>query len=248
MTDTGDHVPLPVPSHVLEAAAKMEIAFEPGEPERLAAFLDLLLATNRRFNLTAITDPDSAWTRHILDSLSLLPVIASIGMPGRIADVGSGGGLPAIPLAILLPGTHVTLIESTGKKARFLREAVAALELSNVTVVTERAEVLGHDREGFRERFPIVTARAVGPLPVLLELTTPLLSPGGCLLAIKGERAADELEASRPALTALLCTHEASIRTATGTIVVIRKGGRTPRIYPRRPGEPKRAPIGSTSA
>ena len=248
MTSANDLPVLVPPAGFDAAAAELHVAFEPGEREQLGRFLALLLEANQRFNLTGITDPEEAWTRHILDSLSLLPIIASIGVPNRLADVGSGGGLPALPLAIVMPQTQFVLIESTGKKARFLEETAAALGLSNVQVVCDRAETLGHDRHEFRERFDMVTARAVGPLPVLLELTTPLLAPYACLLAIKGERAAEEVAASVVALRALLCTHETSIRTATGTIVVIRKGGRTPRAFPRKPGEPKRSPLGSTTA
>lgn len=228
----------------LAACDEAGIAFEPGELERYGAFLRLLMTANGRFNLTAIRDRESAWMRHIFDSLSLLPVIMSMERVQRMADVGSGGGLPAVPLAIALPDVRFMLIESTGKKAAFLQEAAAELGLANVEVVNDRAEVVGRDREHHRETYDIVTARAVGPLPVLLELTVPLAREGGLVLAIKGEKAAAEVEAAKAALQALHSTVIDQLRGETGTIVVIEKRRATPKLYPRRPGEPKRAPIG----
>ena len=231
----------------LAACEEAGIAFEPGERERYGAFLRLLMAANERFNLTAIRDRESAWMRHIFDSLSLLPVIMSLGGVQRIADIGSGGGLPAIPLAIALPDVRFTLIEATGKKATFLEQTTAELGLKNVAVVNDRAEVAGQDRETHRERYDIVTARAVGPLPVLLELTVPLAREGGLVLAIKGEKAGEEIEAAKEALHALHSTVIDQLRGETGTIVVIEKRRATPKLYPRRPGEPKRAPIGGSA-
>lgn len=228
----------------LAACAQVGLAFEPGELERYGAFLRLLMEANARFNLTAIRDRESAWMRHIYDSLSLLPVVASLEGVQRIADVGSGGGLPAIPLAIALPNVRFTLIESTGKKAAFLREAADALGLGNIEVVNDRAEVLGRDREHHREQYDIVTARAVGPLRVLLELTVPLARLRGLVLAIKGGKAAEEVDEAKAALHALHSAVIEQLRGETGTIVVVEKRRVSPKIYPRRPGEPKRAPIG----
>jgi 16S rRNA (guanine527-N7)-methyltransferase len=218
------------------------VVLEPGEPERLAAFLDLLLDANTRFNLTAITDRDEAWRRHIFDSLTLLPYIGQAEAK-RVLDVGSGGGLPGVPLAIVLPHVKFTLIEATGKKATFLRETAERLGLSNISVVNERAETAAHDREHHREVYDMVITRAVGKLPVLLELTVPFAKVGGHVLAIKGENAAEEIAEAKRALHALHGAVVDTHRTPTGTIVVIEKQRTTPRIYPRRPGEPKRAPL-----
>ena len=225
----------------LQAAESLAIVFEPGDLDRLSRYLALLLEANTRFNLTAITDPQQAWMRHMLDALTLLPPIAS-AQAAQVADIGSGGGVPAIPLAIVLPDVQFTLIESTGKKASFLRDAAADLALKNVTVLSERAESLGQD-PGHRERYDIVTARAVGRLNVLLELTVPLAAVGGHVLAIKGEKAAEEIAEARQALHRLHCSVVNTTRTPTGTIITIEKSRKTPRIHPRRPGEPKRAPL-----
>ncbi len=189
-----------------------------------------------------MTDHESAWLRHIGDSLTLLPLIAS-AEASRVIDIGSGGGLPALPLAITMPNVAFTLVESTGKKANFLQATAAALELGNVTVINGRAEEIGQDRMHHREQYDIVTARAVGKLNVLLELTVPLARVGGHVLAIKGERAPEEISEAKPALHALHCQVIDTLRTETGTIVMIEKLRRTPKLYPRRPGEPKRAPL-----
>lgn len=231
------------PAEFITAAAAQGLEFEAGELQRLAQFLALLLDANTRFNLTAITDPAQAWTRHILDSLTLLPLLEAADAK-RVIDVGAGGGLPGLPLAMTLPNVEFTLLEATGKKARFLREAVAALGMTNVVVVNDRAEVVGQDHQRHREQYDAVLARAVGRLPVLLELTVPLARVGGLVLAIKGEKAGEEIVEAKAALHLLHAAVSETLQTPTGTIVVIEKLRATPRSYPRGPGEPKRLPLG----
>lgn len=234
---------------VLAAAESQGIAFEPGDLDRLGRHLAYLRDANRRFNLTAVDEPEAMWTRHVLDSLALLPVIEALredrgGGALRIIDVGSGGGFPGMPLAVALHDREVTLLEATGKKARFLREVVDALGLEGVVVEQARAEEAGRDRERHREGYDAVVSRAVGPLPTLLELTVPFAKVGGIVLAIKGERAAEEIAESKAALHALHARALDPIRTPTGTIVVVEKLRTTPKLYPRRAGEPKRVPLG----
>ncbi|MEY4581797.1 MAG: putative glucose-inhibited division protein [Pseudomonadota bacterium] len=207
----------------------------------LRRYLDRLLETNRSFNLTAITDPDEAWSKHVLDSLTLLPDLRELVSGSRVVDVGSGGGLPGLPLAIVLPTLHFTLLEATGKKARFLAETATALGLPNVTVVNDRAESFGHGSE--REQFDATTARAVSRLPVLLELTLPLIKVGGLSLSIKGEQAPREVEEAKNALLALQGHVESTRRTSTGVVVRVRKLAATPPKYPRQAGERKRVPV-----
>lgn len=208
---------------------------------RLGQYLALLLETNRSFNLTAVTDPGEAWRKHILDSLSLVPSFAARPELSQVIDVGSGGGLPALPLAIALPDRKFTLLEATGKKARFLDDTRRALGLDNVGVVSERAEDFAQGAG--RARFDVVTSRAVSRMSVLLELTLPFLRTGGLCLALKGEQAEQEIHEARRALSVLGGTVSAVQRTSTGTIVRIDKHAPTPAKYPRRPGEPKRAPL-----
>ena len=161
-----------------------------------------------------------------------------------VIDVGSGGGPPGLILACVSPDIQFTLLEATGKKAAFLEEAVARLGLENVRVVADRAETAGRDREAHREQYDVVTARAVGPMPVLAELAIPFARVGGHILAIKGSRAQEDIDAAKEALYRLHSRVIDTHRTASGTIVVIEKDRRTPKIYPRRPGEPKRIPLG----
>lgn len=229
------------------------LELETGELERLARFLSLMLASNDVVNLTAITEPEEAWRRHIFDSLSLLPFfqemsesMAEVGQRLSVADVGSGGGLPAIPLAIVHPEVDFTLIESTGKKAMFLNHAIAELELPNVRVLKARAEEAGQDVRNHREAYDVVTARAVGRIIVLSELTAALAKVGGMVLLTKGAKAPEELAEASLALKKLGLTHAGTHETPTGRIVALEKVDQTPRTYPRRPGEPKRAPIGSS--
>ena len=134
--------------------------------------------------------------------------------------------------------------QATGKKAAFLQETAEALGLGNVVVLDERAETIGEPGCVHRGAWDVVTARAVGAMNVLLELAVPLLVEGGMLLAIKGERAGEELDAASEALRVLKSRVVERRRTPTGTIVVVEKVDRTPADYPRRPGEPKRLPLG----
>ncbi len=233
-----------VPSEFLDQLAALRIELEPGELEQLSRFIDVLYAANERMNLTAVRDRETAWLRHVLDSLSLLPHLQEAQVD-RVLDLGSGGGLPGLPLAITMPHVEFLLLEATTKKADYLTETAGVLGCTNVSVLDERAEIVGEPGCLHREAYDAVTARAVGPMPVLLELTVPLVKPGGVVLAIKGERADEELKAARQALRVLDCEVLDRCRTTTGTIVIIRKNGETSPDYPRRPGEPKRSPIGS---
>ena len=157
----------------------------------LRAYLALLDRWNRTYNLTAIRDPREMVSKHLLDSLAMhasVDAIAAAG--GSLADLGTGAGLPGIPLAIVKPGLQVALVESNGKKARFMREAVRTLGLANARVVESRIEAF--DAPG---AFDAITARALATLPLILELGGHLLKPGGVLLAMKGVLPADEIAA-----------------------------------------------------
>jgi 16S rRNA (guanine527-N7)-methyltransferase len=230
-----------IPREVVEGAAAYGAALDGPLGQALSRFLERLLETNRSFNLTAITDPGAAWTRHVLDSLSLLPALRGDPTLQQIIDVGSGGGLPGLPLALALPERSFTLLEATGKKAEFLAQVGAELGLRNLTVVHARSESYGQGAG--RARFDAATARALSRLPVLLELTLPLLRVGGMCLALKGEQAAAEIDEARRALSLLGGELRETRRTPTGTVVIIDKARATPARYPRRPGEPKRSPL-----
>jgi len=156
----------------------------------LLDYLALLDRWNRTYNLTAIRDPREMVVKHLLDSLAMHAHVRGIG---TLADLGSGAGLPGIPLAIVVPELQVTLVESNGKKARFLREAVRTLRLGNARVAETRAERLGEPGV-----YDAITARALATLPELLAAGAHLLGDGGRLLAMKGAHPHDEIAALPP--------------------------------------------------
>jgi 16S rRNA (guanine527-N7)-methyltransferase len=169
---------------LLEGARSLGIELSDEQAGKLVAHLDLLDDWNQRMNLTAIRDRGQQLTKHLLDSLSVRPFLRG----SRIADVGSGAGFPGIPLAIVSPDLHFALIESTGKKCRFLEHVRDTLALNNVEVVQARAEAFKP-----AARFETVLARAVGPVADLVRNAGPLVAGGGRLLAMKGRFPEDEL-------------------------------------------------------
>jgi 16S rRNA (guanine527-N7)-methyltransferase len=226
-----DPTALAPPDDLVARAAALGVTLDARAVARLGDYLGRLLAMNERMNLTAITDPAEVWTRHALDALTLVPLLGDLKAGARVVDVGSGGGVPAIPLAIARPDLKVTLVEATQKKAAFLEAVAKALGLANVTVRAQRAELVG--RADLRGLFDVATARAVGRIAMLAPLAAPLVKPGGRVLLIKGQRADEELEEATLVLAEQRCTHEQTIDTPTGRIVVLRLG----------PAEPRKAPV-----
>ena len=215
------------------------------------AHVRLLLAWNEAINLTAIADPAAVATRHVVDSLVALPLLAggpshATAGPLRLLDLGSGGGFPGLTLAAALPGSRVTLVDSVAKKARFLDAAVAAAGLADrVTVRAMRAEELGAREPA---AWDVVTARAVAALADLVELALPMLRIGGQLVAWKGPDIEAELVAAAAAARALggeaPATHAVTGLPALAghRIVIVRKLAATPPGYPRDPARRKRLP------
>ena len=169
---------------LLDGARGLGIELDAAQCAQLVAHLDLLDDWNTRMNLTAIRERPAQITKHILDSLTMVPWLRG----ARVADIGSGAGFPGIPLAIVVPGVHFVLVESVGKKCRFLECVRETLQLENVEVVQSRAE----DYQPM-DRFDSVIARAVGPLADLVKHAGGLVAGGGRLLAMKGRYPEDEL-------------------------------------------------------
>ena len=227
---------------VLEKLQLAHISLSDQQQGQLARYAELLLETNQQFNLLSQkTTATDIWHRHILNCLLLTPLIGPDCK--NILDVGSGAGLPGIIFAIAYPAIQVTMIESRGKKAHFIQSIIEELNLTNTSVRAERAEELAHDPT-LREQFDVVTARALAPLPTLLELTIPFLRIHGKLLAIKGERHMEEVERSQNALKTLDCAVNEYVSIDNqSTVVVIKKQSATQPHYPRATGLPKKLPL-----
>lgn len=213
--------------------------------ERLAREL---IERNTKVNLTAITDPSGIALKHFLDSFTALAARRWTGQE-RVVDVGSGAGFPGLALRIALPGSSVALVESVGKKCRWLEEISATLDLDRVAVHNARAEALGTDRT-HRGRYDVGTARAVGSLAVCLEYLVPLLAVGGDAIVWKGQVDL-ELPAARQAAAALGAELTAVVPTSSigagellpgRHLVVVRKTAPTPLRFPRTSAEMKRRP------
>ena len=217
-----------------------------GFADAVERFVGLLLDANRRVNLTRVVEPEAVARLHLLDSIAALPLIDAMA-PRRALDLGSGGGVPGLVLALARPGVSWTLVDSVRKKADALRSFAADLGLRNVEVVAERAEVVGRDSQR-RESYDVVTARACAALPVLAEYALPLVAVGGSLLAWKGRLADEELDAGAGAARLLGGgapeVHPTGIEAlGDHRFVVVPKSSLTPPAYPRRPGEPSRRPL-----
>jgi 16S rRNA (guanine527-N7)-methyltransferase len=216
---------------------------------RAERFVELLLAANARLNLTRVVEPAAVARLHLLDALAALPLLDALA-PNMAMDLGSGGGVPGIPLALARSDIHWTLVDSVAKKADALRRFAESLGLGNIEVIAERAETLGRS-PAHRAGYDLVAARACAGLPVLAELALPLLRTGGALLAWKG-RLDDDSEEVRGGRAAAAQLGGGSPRllptglAALGdhTFVMVPKEGPTPARYPRRPGEPRRRPLG----
>lgn len=184
----------PEAAELRAGAQALGLALDDSAVERLLRFGALLVKWNATHNLTAIRSSDEIRTHHLLDSLSLAAPLAR-WMPARgrrVLDVGAGGGLPGIPLAIVRPDLEFTLVDAVQKKVAFLRQARLELGLANLAAVHGRVEALA------LEPFPLITARAFAALPKFCELTRRLLLPGGVWLAMKGVRPEAELAALPP--------------------------------------------------
>jgi 16S rRNA (guanine527-N7)-methyltransferase len=204
--------------------------------DRVHAYARLLLDWNRRVNLTGAHSM-AQLDRHLADARGLL-VLGWSGVESVI-DIGSGGGLPAIPLAIHFPKIRFTLVEADRQKAAFLRHAAGTLDLANVAVAAARAEVLARD-PAYRERFDRAIARAAAPPAVLLELALPFVRVGGLLV---DEVGAVDLQALEAAARTLGGGAPSLHPVTSGSVLLVSKLAPTPAQYPRRPGIPQRQPL-----
>jgi 16S rRNA (guanine527-N7)-methyltransferase len=227
-------------------AQKMGITLRSTQLNQFELYYHELIAWNEKVNLTGITARDEVITKHFLDSLSCLKAVPHL--PKMVVDVGTGPGLPGLALKIAQPHLHLTLIEATRKKVKFLHHLVAELNLDQVTILGNRAEEVGR-QPAHRGHYQLAVARAVAPLRVLVEYMLPLLKKGGLMLAQKGTDPADEIAAAANALGILGGQHQKTIPVtipnleASRHLVLIKKVKATPRQYPRKAGTPTKKPI-----
>lgn len=211
----------------------------------LAQHAAMVVEANRKFNLTAITDPAEMAVKHYLDSLSCCLAVDFAAVKS-VCDVGAGAGFPGVPLAICFAQTDFTLVESNHKKAAFLERVVEELGLRNSRVIAERAETVG--RGTLRESFDVVVSRGVADLAVLAEFCLPLVRVGGSFLAMRGKRGEDELSDSKQVFVILGGGRLSSVRldiegAGERVLIIVRKESPTPDKYPRRPGVPEKRPL-----
>jgi 16S rRNA (guanine527-N7)-methyltransferase len=218
--------------------------------EQFQLYYQELIEWNRRLNLTAITGYETVQVKHFLDALTVVLAVRSPSGRGiRLIDVGTGAGIPGIPLKIVMPDVELVLLDATKKKANFLQHIVNKLDLKGVAVVVGRAEEIAHQPE-YRQQFDLVLSRAVANLPVLVELTLPFCATGGRFIAQKKGDRKDEVQEAQGAIELLggrlteLRKIELSEFDDERWLVVIDKVRETPPSYPRRPGIPAKRPLG----
>jgi 16S rRNA (guanine527-N7)-methyltransferase len=240
-------------SILVSGARELGVELDAHQLDLFERYYRLLKSASSRMSLTSVTGYEAVQQRHFLESLALLPALRQAdllasGGRERVLDLGAGAGLPGLPLKIAVPDLSLTLLEATARKAAFLRQAVSELALEQVEVLLGRAEEVARQADR-RQAYELVVARAVAPLPTLLEMALPFLRIGGVLAAPKGSRAPQEVTRSERALGllggTLLSVTPLAIPGAPHRpwLVLVRKVAPTPEVYPRRPGIPAKRPL-----
>ena len=212
--------------------------------ESFKKYYEFLVEENEKYNLTSITEKEEAYIKHFYDSIQLEKAI-NINEVQTLCDVGSGAGFPSIPLKIVYPHLHITIIEPTLKRCNFLNQLVKLLNLQNVTIINDRAENMAN----LRETFDIVCARAVASMPVLLELCVPLVKINGRFISLKGSSFHEELIASKNAIKLLnvkvekIYEYELLNNYGKHSIITFTKETKTNTKYPRKYSVIKNKPL-----
>ena len=248
-TRLEDLAPLPAAYHeTLDAGlVALGITLEPGARQGIDAHVRFLLAWTDAINLTAIREPADVARLHVLDSLAAVPPLTALGID-RLLDIGSGGGFPGLPLAAALDLGRALLVDSIGKKVRFLQAVVEATGTGRrIAAEQARSETLARDPRD-REAWPAVTARAVASLADLVELGLPLVAPGGVLVAWKRVPLDAELDGAAGALAALRAGPVRVVPSGVPgledhRLVIVPRGGRIDARFPRDPAERRRRPL-----
>lgn len=228
-----------------DGAAQLGITLDDTQTEQFIKYARLLKEWNEKINLTAITDDEGIASKHFLDSIT---AVLTGKVSGRLIDVGTGAGFPAIPIKIVKPQTEVVLLDSLNKRLNFLNEVCAELGLENISTVHARAEDGGRDAQ-LREKFDVAVSRAVANMSVLCELCLPFVRVGGYFLALKGPLADEELAGAKRAIAVLGGEVESVMEVdipfteLNHKIIIVKKVRHTPMQYPRKAGIPTKTPI-----
>lgn len=210
-------------------------------------YYELLVEWNEKINLTAITEPREVAIKHIVDSLSCYQKELFTGQVSLI-DVGTGAGFPGLPLKIFCPELKLTLLDSLNKRVKFLQLVVDELGLKDVEVIHARSEEAARNKK-YREKFDLVTARAVARLPIICEYCLPFVKQGGTFIALKGRQYEEEIQEAQKAFSVLGGKLVKSMPVKLPeledkrAVVYIKKEKATPKVYPRKAGTPERNPI-----
>lgn len=231
----------------LEALREHGIELSDTQQAQFFRYFELLVEWNEKMNLTAITDEPSVYLKHFFDSISMA-FFTDLNGKKTICDVGAGAGFPSLPLKICFPQLEVTIVDSLNKRISFLENLAEELKLDKVNFVHARAEDFGQNKK-YREKFDIVTARAVARLSVLSELCVPLVKKGGSFISMKGAAATEELKDAEKAIVTLGAKLEEKhsfvlpIENSERSVFIFTKVKNTPGKYPRKPGIPNKTPI-----
>ncbi|KGG54461.1 16S rRNA (guanine(527)-N(7))-methyltransferase RsmG [Lactobacillus sp. wkB10] len=237
------------PEQFVQELSKRNFKLNENQINQFNQYFTSLIETNKKVNLTRITEKDDVYLKHFFDSITPLFTFGEIFTKSQtLCDVGAGAGFPSIPLKIMVPELRVTIVDSLGKRLNFLQELITQLDLKNVALVHGRAEDVGQNKQ-YREQFDIVTARAVANMAVLSEYCLPLVKKNGNFIALKGPKAEDELNSSQKALKSLggktITVKELQLPHSSEdrTLILVKKVQATPKKYPRQAGTPHRKPI-----
>lgn len=231
----------------IEALKEMGIELSDTQIAQFKKYFELLVEWNEKMNLTAITDFEGVYLKHFYDSISA-SFYFDFTKVESLCDVGAGAGFPSLPIKICFPHLHVTIVDSLNKRITFLNHLSEQLQLENVTFVHARAEEFGQN-EKYREKFDVVTARAVARLSVLSELCLPIAKEGGYFVALKAAAGPEELKDAKKAISTLGASlkeefsYSLPVEESDRTLYIFDKIKKTPKKYPRKPGIPNKTPI-----
>lgn len=230
---------------LIEKAEKIGISLSLEDANHFYEYMNLLLEWNEKINLTAITEPKEVILKHFIDSITINMYLNEID---NAMDIGTGAGFPAIPLKILNSEKKFTLVDSLNKRIKFLENVCKKLNLNNIECLHARAEELARNKE-YRQRYDVVTSRAVARLSTLLEYMLPFVKVGGRCICMKGANIKEELDEANKAIEILggriekvdlLLLPDSDMER---NIIVIKKVKETPNTYPRKAGMPSKQPI-----